>query len=40
MYNEYKVKLSEKPSDKWSKYEISIPLDLATDIAHRIPSYG
>ena len=40
MYNEYKMKLSEKPTNKWSNYEIRLPLGLATDIAQRLPSYG
>jgi len=40
MYNEYKMKLSEKPTNKWSNYEIRMPLGLATDIAQRLPSYG
>ena len=40
MYKEYKLKLSEKPNDKWNKYEINMPLSLATEIAQRVPSYG
>ena len=36
MYKEYKLKLPEKPNNKWNKYEINMPLSLVTEIAQRV----
>ena len=35
MYNEYKIKLAEKPNNKWDNYNIKISYNWVIEIAHR-----
>ena len=38
MYSGYKKKLAEREMNKWTEYEVQMPLNWAKIIAKRVPS--